>query len=97
MYIHWVLRLALWGQYDGWPIIPGQMRWIEESHQVRVDVAHGLKSIDIYIVAEVAQRLPVIEQVCFRFLTDWRERFLGMDRQPPSETRPAFSQELSHE
>jgi hypothetical protein len=90
----WACFEALWGPCDKWPVIPGQTKWIDDSYAVRLDVAHGKAFIDVHKVAEVAERLPAIEQLCFRFLTDWRERFLLLDRHAPSETLPAVSEEL---
>jgi hypothetical protein len=90
----WACFDALWGACEGWPIIPGKTKWIDESYAVRLDVAHGVAFIDVHKVAEVAERLPIIEEVCFRFLSGWRERFLEIDRLPPSESLPAVNQEL---
>lgn len=90
----WECFKALWGPCAEWPVIPGQTGWIDDSYSVRLDVAHGVAFIDVHKVAEVAERLPAIEQVCFGFLSGWRERFLEMDRHPPSETVPTVSEEL---
>lgn len=90
----WECFKALWGPCEEWPVIPGQTKWIDQSYAVRVGVAHGTEPIDIRKVAEVAERLPVIEQVSYRFLVGWRERFLELDRHPPSESLPAEEREL---
>jgi hypothetical protein len=89
----WECFKALWGPCEKWPVIPGQTGWIDDSYSVRLDVAHGIAFIDVHKVAEIAERLPPIEQVCFRFLSGWRERFLEMDRHPPRETLPAVGEE----
>lgn len=93
----WECFKALWGACEEWPVIPGQTKWIDQSYAVRVGVAHGTEPIDIHKVAEVADRLPAIEEVSYRFLLGWRERFLGLDRQPPSETLPSGERELQPE
>ena len=90
----WECFKALWGRCEEWPVIPSQTDWIAQSYAVRVGVAHGTEPIDIHKVAEVAERLPVIEEVSYRFLVGWRERFLGLDRHAPSESLPAAEREL---
>jgi len=90
----WECFKALWGPCEEWPVIPGQRKWIDQSSAVRVGVAHGVVPIDIHKVAEVADRLPAIEEVSYRFLLGWRERFLALDRQPPSESLSAAEREL---
>lgn len=82
----WECFKALWGPIDNWPVIAGDTRWIDDSYNIRLDVAHGAAFIDIHKVAEVAERLPAIEDVCFRFLSGWREQFLNLDRSAPSES-----------
>lgn len=93
----WECFKALWGSCDERPVISGQAAWIDDSYSVRLDVAHGVAFIDVHKVASVAERLPDIEQVCFGFLRGWRERFLDMDRHPPSETLPLGSEGLLSE
>lgn len=90
----WACFEALWGPCERWPVIPGQAKWIDDSYSVRLDVAHGVAFIDVIKVAEVSERLPAIEEVCYRFLHGWRERFLEMDRHPPRESVSAAGQEL---
>jgi hypothetical protein len=90
----WECFKALWGPCEAWPVIPGQTKWVDQSYAIRVGVAHGTESIDIHKVAEVADRIPAIEEVSYRFLLGWREKFLGLDRHPPSESLPAGEREL---
>jgi hypothetical protein len=90
----WECFKALWGGCEEWPVISGLTEWIDESYSVRVDVAHGVAFVDIYKVAEVADRLPAIEKVCYRFLRDWRDRFLNMERPAPSESLSKVGEEL---
>ena len=78
----WECFKALWGRCEEWPVIPGLTEWIDKSYSVRLDVAHGVAFIDIHEVAEVAERLPAIEEVCYRFLRGWRDRFLEMGGTP---------------
>lgn len=90
----WECFKALWGPCDGWPVIAGQTKWIDQSYAVRVGVAHGSDPIDIHKVAEVAEKLPVIEEVSHRFLVGWHKQFLGLARNPPSESLPDAEREL---
>lgn len=78
----WECFKALWGPCGEWPVIPGQESWIDDSYAIRIEVAHGVAFVDIHKVAEVAARLVEIENVCYRFLDDWHERFLNLCRQP---------------
>ena len=41
--------------------------------------------IDIHQVEKVAERLPVIEEVSYRFLNGWRNRFLDLRRRQPTD------------
>jgi len=90
----WECFKALWGPCEQWPVIPSQSRWIDDSYSVRIDVAHGVAFIDIHKVAEVAKRLPGIEEVCYRFVRGWRDRFLELDRHAPSEALSEAGGEL---
>lgn len=84
----WECFKALWGPCDKWPVIPGQDKWVDQSYAIRVGVAHGSEPIDIHKVTEVSERLQAIEEVAYHFLAGWRAQFLGLDRQPPSESLP---------
>jgi hypothetical protein len=82
----WECFKALWGPCQDWPVIAGLTTWIDDSYSVRIDVAHGRAFVDVHKLADVANRLPAIERVCYRFLRGWRDQFLDMDRHPPSES-----------
>jgi hypothetical protein len=84
----WECFQALWGPCEQWPTIPGYDRWIDESYDVRKDVAHGAGSVDVDKVASVASRLDVIREVAHRFLQDWRQEFLEVARRPPRARLP---------
>jgi hypothetical protein len=84
---------ALWGDCEAWPVIPGQSRWIKESYAVRIGVAHGAASIDVHKVAEVAERIPIIEEVSYNFLSGWRNKFLDPDHRQPSIPQSTDAQE----
>jgi hypothetical protein len=90
----WACFEALWGPCGDWPVITGQDNWIDESYAVRLDVAHGMTFINIHKVGEVAERLPMIEDICYQFLNGWRERFLDLPRQTPVESLPDTLRDL---
>jgi hypothetical protein len=52
----WVCFKALWGPCEQCPHIPGDHDWIDEIHEMRKDIAHGVSSVDIEKVASVALR-----------------------------------------
>lgn len=75
----WECFKALWGPCEQWPNIPGDKRWIDENYEIRKDIAHGVSSVSIDKVASVVNELDVIERVAYRFLKDWRDKFLDVD------------------
>jgi len=84
----WECFKALWGDCDHWPTITGNRNWIDNGYEIRTDVAHGRRSITVEDVEHVAAEIPKLSDVAYRFLVDWRARFLGLDRHPPRETLP---------
>jgi len=87
----WECFKALWGECDEWPIITGNRNWIDASYDIRNDVAHGRKDVTVEHVAHVANELSEIANVAHRFLADWRDRFLELDRHAPREAVPPSS------
>jgi hypothetical protein len=77
----WACFTELWGPCKGWPVIPANDKWIDESYEIRNDIAHGAGSVDIERVASVASRNDEIQQVAHRFLQDWREKLPYVDHQ----------------
>lgn len=82
----WECFKALWGDCERWPIITADRDWIDESSEIRIDVAHGRKGVTAEQITRVGEKLSPISQVAYRFLRDWRDRFLELDRNPPSES-----------
>lgn len=93
----WECFNALWEACEQWPVVPGQSNWIDQSYAVRVGVAHGTEPIDIHKVAEVAERLPAIEEIAHRFLVGWQQRFLHQERHAPSESLPVEERDFLSE
>jgi len=72
----WESFKAVWGECEEWPIIAGQDGWIDENHDIRNEIAHGVKPINIETVENVLSKLEIIRKVARRFLTDWRTQKL---------------------
>jgi hypothetical protein len=68
----WECFKLIWGECPDWPIIPGQMDWIDRNYEYRVSIAHGTQPITIESVEEIIGRLPVIREVAYAFLSSWR-------------------------
>jgi hypothetical protein len=68
----WACLLAVWGPNEGWPLVGGNKRWVDEMNRVRNLVVHGVASVDVTQLAEVARYIPVLRQVSHAFLHDWR-------------------------
>lgn len=79
----WECFKALWGPCEQWPVIAGRNLWIDESHSVRNAIAHGVAFVGIETVSTVADRLPVMEEISYQFLADWRDQFLDTIGEPP--------------
>jgi hypothetical protein len=84
----WGCFIALWGECERWPNIPGDNRWIDENYETRTKIAHGISPVDIETVTSVINRLDVIQRVAHRFLWDWREDILHAGWDPASQSAP---------
>jgi hypothetical protein len=69
----WECFKQVWGICDEWPVITGQTKWIDENYDIRKDIAHGIVPVNIRRVETVLEKLETIEEVAYRFLTDWRD------------------------
>ncbi len=86
----WECFKALWGPCEQWPIIGGQDKWIDENYEIRKDIAHGIKPVDIRKVTLVLSKVDTIQQVAWRFLQEWEDNFLSVGWQEPSESLTDF-------
>lgn len=68
----WECFKQLWGECNEWPVVTGNIHWIDENYDVRKDIAHGVVPVNIRRVETILQKLETIEEVAFRFLSDWR-------------------------
>lgn len=72
----WESFKALWGECEYWPIIPNELNWIDDNHEIRTTIAHGIQPISIETISEVAGKLEKIQQVARKFLVEWRQQKL---------------------
>jgi len=72
----WETFKSLWGECEVWPIIPNDRDWIDRNYETRVNIAHGVASIEINVVEEVLEKVPIIQRIAYRLLTDWRDNAL---------------------
>ncbi|MCF6277756.1 MAG: hypothetical protein L3J16_03275 [Anaerolineales bacterium] len=58
----WECFKVLWSEHvDKWPIISGQTKWIDENYDIRKNIAHGVFTIDIQSIDDVAGQLNLLE------------------------------------
>lgn len=69
----WECFKSIWGECDTWEFIAGQKRWIDECNEIRKNIAHGIIPIEIESVSIILEKLPELEKVSSKFLSDWRK------------------------
>lgn len=67
----WECFKYVWGKCDKWEFIGGQKKWIDECNEIRKNVAHGTIPIDVNSIEKILTKLPELENVSQKFLTDW--------------------------
>ena len=58
-----------------------------------MDIAHGVRPVDIGTVAAVVGKLGIIQRVAYRFLQDWRDNFLYADWDSQRHILPDFDED----
>jgi len=81
----WECFKTLWGECDQWPIIKGEEKWIDDSYQTRVDIAHGAVPVNVESVEAILPRLDTIQMLAHAFLHSWRDHQLDPRIPPESE------------
>ncbi len=77
---------ALWGPLERWPShVPKESSWVNDTCDVRNDIAHGNKPVTIDTVASVVEKLDTLKRVAHTFLSDWSHTFLAQRWVAPSE------------
>lgn len=70
----WDCFITLWGNCEDWQYINGDDRWINDNNDIRNKIAHGGVTVDVQYVENVISKLPVVQNVAYKFLTEWAER-----------------------
>ncbi len=84
---------ALWGPCEQWPNILGNDKWIAENYETRKNIAHGVSPVGIETVASVVDKLGTIRSVAYRFLRDWRGKYLYADWDASSQSLQGSDEE----
>lgn len=67
----WECFKHAWGECEKWEFIAGQNKWIDEGNEIRKNIAHGIFPIEIDSIQSIVKKIPEVEQVTHKFLTDW--------------------------
>lgn len=78
----WECFKTIWGECENWEFISGQKKWIDECNSIRIDIAHGIIPIEINSVSTILEKLPELENVAHKFLSDWRIKQLNPEITP---------------
>lgn len=71
----WDCFSTVWGNnIINWEYIDGDERWINNNHEIRNNIAHGVIPVEINNVENVIERLDLTQKVAYKFLLDWTER-----------------------
>ncbi|MDM1465393.1 methylamine utilization protein MauJ [Myroides odoratimimus] len=83
----WECFKTVWGECEKWEFISGQKKWIDECNTIRKNIAHGIIPIEIESVSLILEKLPELEKVAHKFLSDWRINQLNPIITPEIEAR----------
>lgn len=70
----WDCFITLWGQCPNWEYINGNDRWVNDNNEIRNKIAHGGVTVDIQYVENVINQLDTVQNVAYKFLTQWARR-----------------------
>lgn len=70
----WDCFVTLWGNCENWKYINGNDRWINDNNDIRNKIAHGGVTVDIQYVENVISQLTIVQNVAYKFLTQWADR-----------------------
>lgn len=65
---------TLWGPLANWDFSEGNDRWVNDNNEIRNKIAHGGVAVDVRYVENVIIRLPVVQNVAYKFLMQWADR-----------------------
>jgi hypothetical protein len=61
----------LWGPVESWKVIPNNPKVVNKFHEFRNGFSHGYMRVDIEIIRNVVNQLPVYQDLVHEFLIDW--------------------------
>lgn len=70
----WDCFVTLWGDCANWEYINGNDRWVNDNNEIRNKIAHGGVTVDIQYVENVINQLETVQNVAYKFLTQWAGR-----------------------
>lgn len=70
----WDCFITLWDGCPNWEFINGNDRWVNDNNEVRNKIAHGGVTVDIQYVENVINQLDTVQNVAYKFLTQWASR-----------------------
>lgn len=70
----WDCFYTLWGECADWEYINGDEQWVNDNNDIRNKIAHGGVTVDVQYVENVIGKLPVVQDVAYKFLRQWAER-----------------------
>jgi hypothetical protein len=73
----------MWQNSDNWKVIPNNTQKINDFHTLRNGIAHGFMSVDIDTIKRISTELPMIKNLSYEFLKDWKNR--GVNPEPYDE------------
>jgi len=76
----------LWGPVTEWKVIPNQPEVINQFHNYRNDIAHGIRRVDIETIREVVGYLALYENLAHQFLLDWMQNGIVFEQREPVNT-----------
>ena len=82
--------IDLWGNIENWELIAGNQDWINDNYEIRKNIAHGIKPINIDTIEEITSELQTIEKLVHIFLIEWRAKKLS----PEDKVTPEIQEKL---
>ncbi len=70
----WDCFITLWGECANWEYIQGNEQWVNDNNEIRNKIAHGGVTVDIQYVENVINQLETLQNVAYKFLTQWADR-----------------------
>lgn len=66
----WKCFLDIWGDQNTWPVIGGQVQWINNVCELRNHIAHGVREINLESIMEIIEYVGDLEKLSRRLLQE---------------------------